>query len=142
MKISTSALVSRIIKGKDFWKIMEDNNTEFEERSVSEYLAELCQTYDMLPEHVIIKAQLDRTYGHQIFNGTRNPSRDKLLQIALGFGLTLKETQKLLKIAGKSMLYAKIKRDAVCIYAISHKKGIMELQDMLTSINMPLLGEG
>lgn len=142
MKISTGALVSRIIKGKDFWKIMEDNDAEFEERSVSEYLAELCQTYDMLPEHVIIKAQLDRTYGHQIFNGTRNPSRDKLLQIALGFGLTLKETQTLLKISGKSMLYAKIKRDAVCIYAISHKMGIMELQDMLISVDVPLLGEG
>ena len=31
----------------------------------------------LVPERVIRAASIDRTYGHQIFNGTRRPSRDK-----------------------------------------------------------------
>lgn len=141
MRVNTNTLMSRIIRGKNFRKFIENNDVEFEEYSISEYLDALCKEYDMVPGQVIKKAQIDRTYGHQIFNGTRNPSRDKLIQIAIGFGLSLEETQRLLKVSGKSMLYAKIKRDAVCIYAISHNIGVMELQEMLSSVNMPMLGE-
>lgn len=141
MKITTNTLVSRIIRGKDFRKILDDNSAEFKEQSVSDYLNGLCHTYDEVPEQVIKRAHIDRTYGHQIFNGTRTPSRDKLIQLAFGFGLSLDETQKLLKISGKSTLYAKIKRDAACMFAISHHMGIMELQDLLASVDVPILGE-
>ena len=109
---------------------------------VSEYLRRLCEERDIVPEQVIKKAQIDRTYGHQIFNGTRVPSRDKLIQIAFGFGLTFEETQNLLKSAGKSVLYPKFKRDAAIIFGISHQMDIMEMQYLLTSIEIPLLGEG
>lgn len=141
MKLTTNTLLNRIIRGKDIRAVLRDNQEEFEECTVSEYLSELCKIHDIVPGHVIKKAQIDRTYGHQIFNGTRIPSRDKLLQLAFGFELTLDETQKLLKISGKSMLYAKVKRDAVCIYAISHKLGIMEAQELLASEGLPILGD-
>ena len=95
-----------------------------------------------MPEQVIKKSQIDRTYGHQIFNGTRIPSRDKLIQLAFGFGLSLDETQTLLKKAGKSTLYAKVKRDAACIYGLSHDMNMMEVQDLMASLELPLLGEG
>lgn len=107
---------------------------------LTKYLQELCEERDVVPEQVIKKAQIDRTYGHQIFNGTRNPSRDKLIQLAVGFGLSLDETQMLLKKAGKSVLYSKIKRDAACIYGISHGMNMMELQELLLSVDVPLLG--
>lgn len=141
MAVTTNTLLRRIVKGRDFQEILEADSQAFEERSVSEYLRSLCEERGLVSEQVIKKAQIDRTYGHQIFNGTRIPSRDKLIQLAFGFELTLDETQKLLKIAGKSMLYAKIKRDAVCIFGISHKRSIMEVQYLLTSLGLPLLGE-
>ena len=62
--------------------------------------------------------------------------------LAFGFGLSLEETQKLLKIAGRSMLYAKLKRDAAIIFGLSHKMSVMEVQYLLASIDVPLLGEG
>lgn len=141
MKLTTNSLMNRIIKGKDIRAVLDDNIEEFEEPSISGYLGELCKKHDKVPEHVIKKAHIDRTYGHQIFNGTRIPSRDKLLQLAFGFGLSLEEAQKLLKISGKSTLYAKIKRDAVCIYAISHDMSIMEAQELLLSLGLPILGD-
>ena len=103
MSETTNALLKQIVGSKDFRKVLEDNKDAFEERSISEYLRRLCEEQGIVPEQVIKKAQIDRTYGHQIFNGTRMPSRDKLIQLAFGFGLSLDETQKLLKSAGKSV---------------------------------------
>jgi len=139
--LSTNRLLNRIIKSKDLKEMLEQNKDEFEERSIADYLNHLCYTHGEVPEHVIKKAQIDRTYGHQIFNGTRLPSRDKLIQLAFGFGLSLDETQELLKMSGKSILYAKIKRDAVFIFAISNHKSMLEVQEILESEDLPLLGQ-
>lgn len=141
MALTTNALLNKILNGRDFRKILEKSEEEFEEQSVSEYLKRLCAYHGLAPGQVIKKSQIDRTYGHQIFNGTRVPSRDKLIQLAFGFGLSLDETQDLLKKSGKNILYAKIKRDAACIFGISHGMGIMEVQDLLASIDVPILGE-
>lgn len=141
MAVTTNTLLNRIINGRDLSKVIERNEEAFEELPASEHLKRLCKERNMIPEQVIKRAQIDRSYGHQIFNGTRIPSRDKLIQLAFGFELSLDETQKLLKTTGKSMLYAKIKRDAACIYGISHKLGVMEVQELLASMDLPLLGE-
>ncbi len=141
MQKSTSALLNKIVSSKDFQDVLDKNEDAFEEISISEYLRRLCDERGMIPEQVIKKAQIDRTYGHQIFNGTRIPSRDKLLQIAFGFGLSLDDTQTLLKSAGKSVLYPKFKRDAAIIFGIFHQMSVMDVQYLLTTIDVPLLGE-
>ena len=141
MSRKTDALLKNILSAKDFNEVLSANSEAFVEKSISEYLQDLCRKRGMIPEQVIKKSQIDRTYGHQIFNGTRLPSRDKLLMLSFGFELSLDETQELLKTAGKSILYPKVKRDAAIIYAISHKMNIMDVQYLLTSVHLPLLGE-
>ena len=108
MEITTNTLVQKIAEGREFHRVMEDSRENFTDITVSEYLNSLCRQRNLVPEQVIKKAQIDRTYGHQLFNGTRVPSRDKLLQLSIGMELDLKETQQLLKTAGKSILYAEI----------------------------------
>ena len=142
MASTTNTLLKKLVNGKSLQGVLDSEARTFAEIPLSEYLRGLCEERDMVPEQVIKKAQIDRTYGHQIFNGTRMPSRDKLIQLAFGFGLSLDETQKLLKSAGKSVLYPKFKRDAAIIFGISHHMDMMEMQYLLTSIEVPLLGEG
>lgn len=139
MPATTDALLKQLISGRNLNQILRDNADIFVEKTISEYLKMLCDERGIVPERVIKRAQIDRTYGHQIFNGTRSPSRDKLIQLAFGFELTLDEAQELLLIAGKGALYAGIKRDAVCIYGISHRMSVMELQEALACHNLPLL---
>ena len=139
MASTTTTLLKKLVNGKSLQGVLDSEAGSFAEIPLSEYLRRLCEERDVVPEQVIKKAQIDRTYGHQIFNGTRMPSRDKLIQLAVGFGLSLEETQTLLKKAGKSMLYPRIKRDAVCIYGISHGMNVMELQELLLSVDVPLL---
>ncbi|MBQ8983423.1 MAG: helix-turn-helix transcriptional regulator [Lachnospiraceae bacterium] len=140
MSITTNSLLNKLVKGKHLDTVLDKYEDDFYDGTISDYLNQLCNERNLVPEHVILKAQIERTYGHQFFNGTRTPSRDKLIQLAFGFGLSLDETQKLLEISGKSILYPKIKRDAICIYAISHQMSVMELQDMLDSNGLPILG--
>lgn len=142
MAITTNTLLKRIVNSRDFREVLSKNENAFQEISVSEYLKKLCEERGLIPEQVIKKAQIDRTYGHQIFNGTRIPSRDKLIRLAFGFELSLEETQNLLKAAERSLLYPKIKRDAAIIFGITHKMSVMEVQYLLASIDVPLLGEG
>lgn len=141
MAVSTGTLLNRLRGGKNFQRFLEDSKNDFEKCSLSTYLNKLCAERSLMPSEIIRRAQIERTYGHQIFNGTRVPSRDKLIQIALGFGLSLEETQALLKTAQKSMLYAKIERDAAFIFGILHGMNVMEVQDLLASAGIPLLGE-
>lgn len=141
MSITTNTLQKKLIHASDFKKILHKNADAFAEQPISEYLNMLCEKYNTEPRRVIQQAHIERTYGYQIFNGTRNPSRDKLLQIAFGFGLSLDETQYLLKKAGKNNLYPKIKRDAACIFGLSHQMNLLEVQELLSSVELPILGE-
>ena len=103
-------------------------------------LQSYCEQREMLPARVIEQSEIERTYGHQLFNGTRRPSRDKVIQLALGLGLNVEEAQRLLRAAGKSPLYPRLKRDAVILYGIQKKLPILAVQESLTKYGLTLLG--
>ncbi|NSW52044.1 MAG: helix-turn-helix transcriptional regulator [Anaerolineae bacterium] len=106
----------------------------------SDYLGEICNEKGLIPEHVVLAAGIERTYGHQLFNGTRKPSRDKVIQLAFGLGLDVEQTQKLLQAAGRSTLYPKIKRDAAIVFCLYHQKDFYETQDILYQLGVSPLG--
>ncbi len=105
-----------------------------------DYIAQMCVDRGETREHVIKRSGLNRTYGHQIFNGTRKPSRDKIIQLAIGFGLDIEQTQQLLKAAQESPLIPRIKRDAAIIYCVMHRLGITDAQKLLTDFDFIRLG--
>lgn len=137
----TSALFRRLFNTTDLEKFIERNAGEMEVPSFHAYITNLCKTTEQVPEQIIKKAGIERTYGHQLFNGTRKPSRDKVIQLAFGFKLDLDDTQKLLQIAQKNPLYPKIKRDAAILFCITHHKDLLETQSVLDSLGLTLLGE-
>ena len=136
----TSALLRQLFNTTDLEKFMERNTGEMEIPSFHAYITNLCKTTEQVPEQIIKQAGIERTYGHQLFNGTRKPSRDKVIQLAYGFRLNLDDTQKLLQIAQKSPLYPKIKRDAAIIFCITHQKDIFETQNVLHSLGLTIMG--
>jgi hypothetical protein len=135
----TSALLRRLFNTTDLEKFMERNAAEMEIPAFHIYITNICKSTGQVPEQVIKQAGIERTYGHQLFNGTRKPSRDKVIQLAFGFKMDLDDTQKLLKIAQKSPLYPKLKRDAAILFCINHHKDISETQSVLYTLGLPLL---
>lgn len=80
---------------------------------------------------LIRRSNLDRTYGYQILNGTRQPGRDKILLLCIAAGMTFDEVQRGLKIAGESILYSRKKRDAIITFAINEHLTVSDTQELL-----------
>lgn len=140
-KVSTDSLLKRIFKTKNLDSFFQRNEQNLQPRGFCALLASFCDQRGLIPERAIFRAQIDRTYGHQLFNGTRRPSRDKVLQLAVGMGLTVEETQQLLQSAGKSPLYPRLKRDAALIFCLKNGYDMMAAQELLSQYGLLLLGE-
>ena len=139
-RIHTSTMLRRLSKTSDFNSFIKHYKDAILEIPFSEYISGLCRERRLVPEHIIKSSQIDRTYGHQLFNGARKPSRDKVVQLAFGFGMSVDEAQDMLRIAGKNTLYPKIKRDAAIIFCLSKEMNVIETQSFLESLNLTLLG--
>ncbi|MCL2639028.1 MAG: hypothetical protein FWD48_11745 [Oscillospiraceae bacterium] len=141
-QIPTNKLLKRLFKTTSLNRFIKRYEEETDSAlSFHVYLNKLCTEKETIPANVIKKADIERTYGHQLFNGTKMPSRDKVIQLALGFGMKYDETQKLLTIAKRGALYPKIRRDAAIIYALENGFDIQAVQATLFELSIPLLGE-
>lgn len=136
----TSTFLRKLFSAPDLKQFFLKNEAQMGMPSFSTYISDLCRTMQKIPEQVIKSAGIERTFGHQLFNGTRRPSRDKAIQLAFGLGLDPDGTQELLKIARKNALYPKIKRDAAILYCIKYQKDFFETQSILEELNLTLLG--
>lgn len=108
----------------------------------ADYISDLAETKGVRPETVIRQGNLESSFGHRLFAGTRNPSRDTVLQLAFGFGLTSDETQLLMKVARVTALHPKVPRDAVIAYGLHHQLTLIETQQLLHESGLPLIGGG
>ena len=99
--------------------------------SLSAYLNGLLEVKGLKRSEVVRMANLNDTFGYQIFTGARNPSRDKVLQIALAMALTLRETNRALNAAGASALNPKSRRDAIIIFCIDRGCSLQKTNEEL-----------
>lgn len=93
---------------------------EPEDRTLSEYLFSLLREKGLSRSVVFEAAGIDRTHGYQVFEGTRRVGRDRAIMLAFGLRCTIQEAQRLLRFAGASELWCKVRRDAIVIYCIEH----------------------
>jgi len=137
----TSTLLRQIFKAPNLDSFFESNELELQMPTFPEYLSQLCAEKGVRRESAIRRSGIERAYGYQLFNGTRKPSRDKVLQIALALRMNVDETQKLLQVAEKCTLYPRIERDAAVLYSLSHNLGVYETQMLLYDLGLRLLDE-
>jgi len=141
-KVGTITLLRRLFKAANLEKFIKEDLKSIDVPTFHEYITALCAERGEVKEHIINKAGIERTFGHQLFNGTRKPSRDKAIQFAIGFEMDTENTQKLLRIARSNALYPKIDRDAAIIYCLEHHMTFMETQETLHLHGISLLGSG
>lgn len=139
---STTTFLDCLLKAPDLEQFIKSNEDEMQMLPFCEYITQLCKKRGEVPEHIIKRANIERSFGHQIFRGTRNPSRDTVLQLAFGFEADVDEAQELLKYAGKNALYPRVMRDAALIYCLHDHFTIVQTQRVLHEMGLPLLGAG
>ena len=104
---------------------------ETTERSLADYLSELLAAKRLERAQVVRMANLNETFGYQIFKGTRHPSRDKVLQIAFAMALSLRETNRALRAASANELNAKCRRDAIIIFSLDRGCSLQKVNEEL-----------
>ena len=139
-RISTDELMALLFKERNLEQFLQRNESAYLMASFGEYLNAWCRKHLEVPEQVIRRANLEKSYGHQLFNGKRKPSRDTILQLAFAMEADVAQAQEMLKIARKSLLYPRIKRDTVIIYCLHNHVGLVDTEIILQDLGLPILG--
>lgn len=135
MKKTTEELLNILKSKRSYDDFLKEQIDELYFASISEYLEILLAQKALKKSDVITKANLDKSYAYQIFNGNKtNPSRDKLIMLAFGMELNLDETRKLLKISNVSDLYIRNPRDAAIIFCIENKLDLIRTNEKLDEL--------
>lgn len=126
----TEELLNELLEAPDASAFLRSH--DIPSRTLSDYLQDLLDDHSMERAEAIRRAGLNETYGYQLFAGQRtNPSRDKVLQLVFGMGLSLREADRLLKIAGVSTLYCKNRRDAIIIFCLDKHCSLQRVNEEL-----------
>ena len=125
----TEELLNELVDAPSLDGFLEEH--QLGHRSLSEYLGELLEQKRLKRSEVVHMANLNETFGYQIFTGARNPSRDKVLQIAFAMALSLRETNRALEAAGVSCLYSKDRRDAIIIFCLERGCSLQKVNEEL-----------
>lgn len=125
----TEELLDELLEAPSIDSFIERHNEPA--RTLADYLNELLEAKRLKRSQVVHMANLNETFGYQIFTGARNPSRDKVLQIAFAMALTLRETNRALEAAGVSSLYSKDRRDAIIIFCLDRGCSLQKVNEEL-----------
>lgn len=99
------------------------------ETTFYEYYASQTKNYEK--SELVQDSCIERSYCYHILNGTKKPSRDKILCLCIAAKFDSEQTKRALEIANEGILYAKSSRDTLIQYAINQKLSVIETNILL-----------
>lgn len=128
---STDAMLGHLKTARSLGDFIVENETSFYNGTIREHFDQLFEKYGIGKAEAIVRSNIERGYAYQILRGAKVAGRDKYIRLAIGIGLNLEDTQRLLTIARHGILYSKILRDAVIIFAINNRFDIIQTEILL-----------
>ena len=128
----TDKLANKLKEETNLTNFFTENAQDFKETNLKDFLENLLEDKDLNKTDVIKDSGLDKSYAYKIFSGEKkNPSRVKILVLALSMQLTEDETNHLLYHAGHSVLYPRNKWDSIIIYALKEHLSVIKTNLLL-----------
>ena len=91
-----------------------------EEETFGEFLNRVMEENHLSVNEVMEASGINRNYGYNIFRGVRShPSRDKVIALCIGAGMTLYEAQRALTLSGNAGFSPECERDIRIIRMIN-----------------------
>ena len=138
---STGELFTELKSDKNLGGYFQRNSEEFV-LPLNEYLEKLLAEKNLEKKEVVERSGLNREYAYHIFSGLKkNPSRPKILAIALAMELNLDEIQYLLRYARLGALYPRNQWDAVIISAVEQKLSVAQTNELLYRLGEKTLSD-
>lgn len=131
IKKPTDELMKELLNSNNISKYIKENEQYFIDLSLQEFLNEYVKTKKLVKTQILKDAEINEIYGYQIFSGARTPSRNKLISICVGMGMSIDEVQSTIKIAGFAPLYPKTKRDSIIIHGIVSGNKVCDINNEL-----------
>ena len=117
-------------------KALSQYLNEINYKSFGKYFYELMEAKKLSVKDIYIKCtNISESYIYAIRNDEKSPTRDVVITVACAMGITVEETNTLLKYAGHRKLYAKDKDDALIIYCLNKKMDTSSIEELLRSKN-------
>ena len=105
--------------------------TTEENDSFFSYFCSLDQVKTKTNAEIIRNSDIEKSYYYQIMKGNRVPSRNKVLRLCIGAGLSAEETSHALILNENAPLYLKRKRDKILSYALEKGLTVTETNILL-----------
>lgn len=133
MRKSTEQLMNELQNTTNIEDFVAENQNEMIISSLSEYLRQLLNKYNLEKSDVFRRAKMtESNYGYELFrDDSKKASRDKLIQICVGFPLTIEEAQEVLRYGKVRTLYPRDERDAYILFALNNNYDMAQLNDLL-----------
>lgn len=125
----TEELLERLLNASSPEAYLAQGDTV--DRTLSDYLNQLLASRGLRRSAVARSSGINPTVVYDIFAGKSRPGRDHAIMLALGLRCTLKECQRLLRLAGVAELWCKVRRDAIVIWCVEHGLTRVETDDEL-----------
>ena len=109
------------------------------EESVREVLEILLRERRMTKAEFSKRACVNESYLYEILTGRKRPSRDRMLCLCFGLGLSLEESQEILRRCGYEKLFPKRKRDALLCRCLENGWDVLRTNEALFDENMQTL---
>lgn len=141
MKKTTSELIKLMNDCHDYKTYLNENKDDIQQEhmKINRALSMIVAEKKLKKSEVIAKSGIENHYAYQIFSGTKNPTRDKVIMLCFGMELSEEETQQLLKITGYAQLYGKEERDNIFIFGLKKHMNIIDVNSILYEMNLELL---
>ncbi len=112
----TEELLERLLSAATPEAYLEQGGTI--DCELKDYLGLLLEKSGVRRSDVVRASGINATVVYDIFAGKSKPGRDHAIMLAFGLGCTLKECQRLLRLAGVAELWCKARRDAIIIWCL------------------------
>ena len=129
-EILTEDLLARLLDAQNPEEYLCQEDSVFD-RTLPDYLYQLLNERGMNRADVVRGSGLNSAHLYDIFDGESNVGRDRAIMLAFGLCCSLVETQRLLRLAGVSELWPKVRRDAIIIWCIEQGMTRAECDDEL-----------
>lgn len=131
----TEDLLTRLLESDTSESYLAQN--EMVECTLKDYLNELLDARGLNRCQLARKACVTSSHLYEFFSGAGGVGRDNALKVAFALGCDLAQTQRLLRLAGVSVLWPKEARDAIIIWCIEHGYTREECDDELYRLGEP-----
>jgi len=120
---------------------MESNEAEFDDKNFYSFLSAIIADSNKPKTRIVADSCISEPYLYDLLRGTKRPTRNIVIKLAFGLGLTLETTERFLMLAGYRNFYARHKRDSLLKYAFMNNMNISEADNLLVEYGFSIMTE-